>query len=95
MNPCKPLYPPPWWATPELAPSCRPNDSLSFGEEFIVRFVGTDCDGNALYCVRRRAAAVRAAPLRAAAPRLAEPLSLPKRPLAVPKPGRPSRKETV
>ncbi|MDO4386137.1 MAG: hypothetical protein Q4E18_09065 [Clostridia bacterium] len=54
MNPCKPLYPPPWWATPEPAPSCRPNDALPFGEEFIVRFVGTDCDGNALYSVRRR-----------------------------------------
>ena len=54
MNPCKPLYPPPWWATPEPAPPCRPSCFPPCGEEFIVRFVGTDCDGNALYCVRRR-----------------------------------------
>lgn len=55
MNPCKPLYPPPWWATPELAPSCRPErlPVLRRGIYRSLRRHGRD--GNALYCVRRPA----------------------------------------
>lgn len=48
----KPLFPMPWWSMNDAcAPRC---DEALPQEEFIVRFVGVDCDGNALYCVRRR-----------------------------------------
>ena len=46
----KPLYPMPWWAMNEQSMRC---DFFS-SDEFIIRFVGTDCEGNALFSVRRR-----------------------------------------
>lgn len=48
----KPLYPLPWWAN--SCPPPRYDDCAFEGEEFILRYVGTDCDGNPLFCLRRR-----------------------------------------
>ncbi len=49
----KPLYPAPWWS-PCVRPAPPQCDGFSPDDEYVVKFVGVDCDGNALFCVKRK-----------------------------------------